>query len=116
MHAFSTEGDVATTSMFLPIVQTNVAEDESVPNRRKSLDPSVVDQSNDAIHIWNRTWSQHDFTDSPPALDLRTWEHFGEMQTIREPMFITETPASGIHLEKIMQMNNLPLLLSEKVR
>ncbi|CAK9817690.1 Gamma-tubulin complex component 6 [Anthophora quadrimaculata] len=111
IYNIPSERRVTTDCFYLPLTQTNTGENESAIGSWKCFDSSVIDELDDAMDIWNCGWNQ---IDSINTIDYRTWESFGEMEPIKESMFITDTSIATIHLEKIKQMNNLPLL-SEKI-
>ncbi|KOC68778.1 Gamma-tubulin complex component 6 [Habropoda laboriosa] len=116
IYNIPSERGVVTDCLYLPLTQTNTGESESVIGSWKYFDPSIIDESNNAMDIWNcvAAWNQIDNTNTPSTLDYQTWESFGEIEPTKESMFITDTSIAAIHLEKIKQMNNLPLL-SEKI-
>ncbi|XP_043252433.1 gamma-tubulin complex component 6 isoform X2 [Colletes gigas] len=95
-------------SSFAP-TETIIKENDSLVDTWKSSEYSVIDELNSTMNSWNCAWNQIDITDTSP-LDHRTWEHFGELQPTKEPMFMTDLPTVAIHLAKIKQMNSLPLL------
>ncbi|XP_017875473.1 gamma-tubulin complex component 6 [Ceratina calcarata] len=114
LYSFSSERGLVTNYLYLPLKHTNTEENASITGTCKLFDQSVVNESQSTMDIWNYVWSQSDITDNLSSLNRQTWEHFGEIQSIKEPMFLTDTSVAAIHLEKIRQMNNLPLL-SEKI-
>lgn len=96
-------------------MQTNTEENENVCiDTWNILDQSVSNDSNTSVNICNHIWNQIDVTAALSAVEHQTWEYFGEIQSIKELMFITDTLIAAVHLEKIKQMNNLSLI-SEKV-
>ena len=96
-------------------MQTNTEENENVCiDTWNILDQSVSNESNSNVNICNHIWNQIDVTAALSAVEHQTWECFGEIQSIKELMFITDTLIAAVHLEKIKQMNNLSLI-PEKV-
>lgn len=95
-------------------MQTNTDENESIVDTWKVLDQSVSNESNSTMNIWNHIWNQISVTNTLPTIDHQTWEYFGETQSVKELMFITDTPIAAIHLEKVKQMNDL-FIISEEV-
>lgn len=116
MYSFPLERAIkgVTNYLCLPFMQTSTEENESITDTWKFFDQSVSNGSSSDMDIWNHVWNQLNVTNVLSAADRQTWECFGEAQSIKELMFITDTPVATIHLEKIKQMNNFSLL-SEKV-
>ncbi|KAK1129796.1 hypothetical protein K0M31_019505 [Melipona bicolor] len=110
--SFPSERGNSTNYLYLPFMQTNTEENENVCiDTWNILDQSVSNESNSSVNIWNHIWNQIDVTAALSAVDHhQTWEYFGEIQSIKELMFITDTPIATVHLEKINQMNNLSLI------
>ncbi|KOX79233.1 Gamma-tubulin complex component 6 [Melipona quadrifasciata] len=110
--SFPSERGNSTNYLYLPFMQTNTEENENVCiDTWNILDQSVSNESNSSVNIWNHIWNQIDVTTALSAVDHhQTWEYFGEIQSIKELMFITDTPIATVHLEKINQMNNLSLI------
>ncbi|XP_076757782.1 gamma-tubulin complex component 6 isoform X2 [Xylocopa sonorina] len=114
IYSFPLDKAVALNCLCLPFIQSNTEENRSITDTWKIIDQSVTNESNSITNIWNNVWDQIDVTNNTTTLDHQTWEYLGEIQSVKEPMFITETPVAAIHLERIKEMNNLPLL-SEKI-
>ncbi|CAL7941848.1 unnamed protein product [Xylocopa violacea] len=114
VYNFPSDKAVALNCLYLPFIQSNTEENRSITDTWKLFDQSVTNESNSITNIWNNVWNQIDFTNNTSTLDHQTWEYLGEIQAVKESMFITDTPVAAIHLERIKQMNNLPLL-SEKI-
>lgn len=95
-------------------MQTNTDENGSIIGTWKVLDQSVSNESNSTMNIWSHIWDQISVTNTLPIVNHQTWECFGEIQSIKELMFITDTPIAAIHLEKVKQMNDL-FIISEEV-
>ncbi|XP_017767258.1 PREDICTED: gamma-tubulin complex component 6 [Eufriesea mexicana] len=116
MHSFPLERAIkgVTNYLYLPFTQTSTGENESITDTWKFFNQSVSNGSSSDIDIWNHVWNQLNVTNVLSAADRQTWECFGEVQSIKELMFITDTTVATIHLEKIKQMNNFSLL-SEKI-
>ncbi|XP_020722370.1 gamma-tubulin complex component 6 isoform X2 [Bombus terrestris] len=106
------KGDTA-NYLYLPFMQTNTDENESIVDTWKVLDQSVSNESNSTMNIWNHIWNQISVTNTLPTIDHQTWEYFGETQSVKELMFITDTPIAAIHLEKVKQMNDLFIISEE---
>lgn len=100
--------------MYLPFIQTNTEETESMIDTFKFFDQSISNESNSGINIWNYIWNEINIMNTISTENHQTWECFGEIESIKELMFVTDMSIAAIHLEKIKEMNNLSLL-SEKV-
>lgn len=111
---FPSEKGTATNYLYLPFIQTNTEETESMIDTWKFFDQSISNESNSGINIWNYIWNEINIINTISAENHQTWECFGEIESIKELMFVTDMSIAAIHLEKIKEMNNLSLL-SEKV-
>lgn len=100
--------------MYLPFIQTNAEETESMIDTWKFFDQSISNESNSGVDIWNYIWNEINVINTISVENHQTWECFGEIESIKELMFVTDMSFAAIHLEKIKEMNNLSLL-SEKV-
>ncbi|XP_076241875.1 gamma-tubulin complex component 6 [Calliopsis andreniformis] len=112
-HVFPRDKEPAITSYTnLPSTHTEtiIIENESVTdNTWKSSNHSVINELNYSTSTWNHIWDQVDIT-TETAIEYRTWEYFGEMQAVKESLFMTDLPAAIVHLAKIRQTSSLSLL------
>ncbi|CAD1481252.1 unnamed protein product [Heterotrigona itama] len=108
--SFPLERGTSTNYLYPPFMQTNTEGNENVIDTWNILDQSVSNESNSSVNIWDHIWNQMNVTAALSAVDHQTWEYFGEIQSIKELMFITDTPVAAVHLEKIKQINNLSLI------
>ncbi|XP_043524965.1 gamma-tubulin complex component 6 isoform X2 [Frieseomelitta varia] len=109
--SFPSERGNSTNYLYLPFMQTNTEENKNVCiDTWNILDQSVSNESNSSVNICNHIWNQIDVAAALSAAEHQTWEYFGEIQSIKELMFITDTLIAAVHLEKIKQMNNLSLI------
>ncbi|XP_043790294.1 gamma-tubulin complex component 6 isoform X2 [Apis laboriosa] len=114
IYNFPSEKGTTTNYLYLPFIQTNTEETESMIDTWKFFDQSISNESNSGINIWNYIWNEINIINTISAENHQTWECFGEIESIKELMFVTDMSIAAIHLEKIKEMNNLSLL-SEKV-
>ncbi|XP_031775581.1 gamma-tubulin complex component 6 isoform X2 [Apis florea] len=114
IYNFPSEKGTATNYLYLPFIQTNTEETESMIDTWKFFDQSISNESNSGVDIWNYIWNEINVINTISVENHQTWECFGEIESIKELMFVTDMSFAAIHLEKIKEMNNLSLL-SEKV-
>ncbi|XP_076160532.1 gamma-tubulin complex component 6 isoform X3 [Ptiloglossa arizonensis] len=114
--ASSCEKGLVMSYLHSPFAHTEVVavENESLIDTWKSSDHSAINELNYTTNSLTCVWDQIDITDTSP-LDHRTWEQFGELQPMKESMFMTDLPMAAIHLAKIKQMNCLPLLSGKMI-